>query len=276
MAGLRALNQQLMATAVGSAVSGAMSTAAGGAGAATGLGATLMNFLVNPLKFILVPLGKAMLALLSPLGILAIAVTALVAWRTKQFTERIREINAIKADNDQARARDAESIRSGIVRRTAQARGASISTTEGLTESERLKSIMVEGSGGRSTNFGEMLATREQDIKNMIEGRGGEAVVSAVQAAQFKNELAQRDVVYLQNAIAAKQSDLVTESRPPTKEETDQLRLLADMVKYLEKQVGITQGQADDERRKQDEREQFEQIQRVQNLNYQEGGYYQY
>jgi cytochrome c1 len=110
----------------------------------------------------------------------------------------------------------------------------------------------------------------------MIEGRGGEAVVSAVQAAQFKNELAQRDVVYLQNAIAAKQSDLVTESRPPTKEETDQLRLLTDMVKYLEKQVGITQGQADDERRKQDEREQFEQIQRVQNLNYQEGGYYQY
>jgi hypothetical protein len=48
------------------------------------------------------------------------------------------------------------------------------------------------------------------------------------------------------------------------------------MVKYLEKQVGITQGQADDERKKQDEREQFEQIQRLQNLNYQEGGYYQY
>jgi hypothetical protein len=41
------------------------------------------------------------------------------------------------------------------------------------------------------------------------------------------------------------------------------------MVKYLEKQVGITQGQADDERRKQDEREQFEQIQRVQKF----GGY---
>ena len=75
-------------------------------------------------------------------------------------------------------------------------------------------------------------------------------------------------MVYLRNAIAAKQSDLVTESRPPTKEETDQLRLLADMVKYLEKQVGITQGQADFERKNQDENEQFQQIQRVQSMNF--------
>ena len=98
----------------------------------------------------------------------------------------------------------------------------------------------------------------------MMRGEGGTEAISSAQAAEFKSELAQRDVVYLRNAIAAKQSDLVTESRPPTKEETDQLRLLTDMVKYLEKQVGITQGQADDLRKKQDEREQFEQIQRVQ------------
>jgi hypothetical protein len=266
-----------MATAVGSAVSGAVGSAdAGGAGAATGMGATFMTFLVKPLIAIFTPIAKALALLLTPLGILGVVLTGLAAYFIKKDVERISEILSIKADNDQARARDAESIRSGAVRRTAQARGASISTTEGLTESDRLKSIIVEGSGGQSTNFGEMLATREQDIKNMIEGRGGEAVVSEIQAAQFKNELAQRDVVYLRNAIAAKQSGLVTESRPPTKEETDQLRLLTDMVKYLEKQVGITQGQADDERKKQDEREQFEQIQRLQNLNYQEGGYYQY
>ena len=277
-AGLRALTQQLMATAVGSAVSSAVGGAAtaGGAGAATGMGATFMTFLVKPLIAIFTPIAKALALLLTPLGILGVVLTGLAAYFIKKDVERISEILSIKADNDQARGRDAESIRSGAVRRTAQARGASISTTEGLTESDRLKSIIVEGSGGQSTNFGEMLATREQDIKNMIQGQGGEAVVSEIQAAQFKNELAQRDVVYLRNAIAAKQSGLVTESRPPTKEETDQLRLLTDMVKYLEKQVGITQGQADDERKKQDEREQFEQIQRLQNLNYQEGGYYQY
>ena len=270
-AGLRALNQQLMATAVGSAVSGAVSTAAGGAGAATGMGATLMTFLVKPLIAIFTPIAKVLALLLTPLGILGVVLTGLAAYFIKKDVELIRDINKLNDDNSGARARNAEQIRSGIVRRTAQARGASISTEEVMNESERLKSIIVEGSGGQSTNFGKMLATREQDIKNMIEGRGGEAVVSAVQAAQFKNELAQRDVVYLRNAIAAKQSDLVTESRPPTKEETDQLRLLTDMVKYLEKQVGITQGQADVERKNQDEREKSEQIQRLQN-----GSYYQY
>ena len=278
MAGLRALNQQLMATAVGSAVSGAMSTAAGGAGAATGLGAMLMNFLVNPLKLVFVPVAKALLSLLNPLTLVAAALTLAAAGIYKLVTGRsviedLRTIGSQTEDNDRARARDAQSIRSGLIRRTAQARGASISTAEGLTESERLKSIMIEGSGGRSVSFGDMLATREQDIAEMMRGVGvetGESSynISAAQAAQFKNELAQRDVVYLRNAIAAKQSDLVTESRPPTKEETDQLRLLTDMVKYLEKQVGITQNQAEDERRKQDENEQFQQIQRVQSMNF--------
>ncbi len=288
MAGLRALNQQLMATSVGSAVSGAMNAAGAGVGAAgaaaatsTGVGAMLMNYLVNPLKLIFVPVAKALLSLINPMTALVALGTALSVIGYKLITGRsaiedLRTIGSQTEENERARARDAESIRSGLIRRTAQARGASISTAEGLTESERLKSIMVEGSGGRSVSFGQMLATREQDIKNMVEGQGGESTISALQAAQFKNELAQRDVVYLRNAIAAKQSDLVTESRPPTKEETDQLRLLTDMVKYLEKQVGITQGQADDERKKQDEYEQFQQIQRVQNYNYREGGYYQY
>ena len=269
----------LMATAVGSAVSGAVSTAAGGAGAATGMGATLMNFLVNPLKLVFVPVAKALLSLLNPLTLVAAALTLAAAGIYKLVTGRsviedLRTIGSQTEENDRARARDAESIRGGVIRRTAQARGASISTAEGLTESDRLKSIMIEGSGGRSVSFGDMLATRQQDIAEMMRGVGGGGTgessynISAAQAAQFKNELAQRDVVYLRNAIAAKQSDLVTESRPPTKEETDQLRLLADMVKYLEKQVGITQGQADDERKKQDENEQFQQIQRVQSMNF--------
>ena len=269
----------LMATTVGSAVSGAVSTAAGGAGAATGMGATLMNFLVNPLKLVFVPVAKALLSLLNPLTLVAAALTLAAAGIYKLVTGRsviedLRTIGSQTEENDRARARDAESIRGGVIRRTAQARGASISTAEGLTESDRLKSIMIEGSGGRSVSFGDMLATRQQDIAEMMRGVGGGGTgessynISAAQAAQFKNELAQRDVVYLRNAIAAKQSDLVTESRPPTKEETDQLRLLADMVKYLEKQVGITQGQADDERKKQDENEQFQQIQRVQSMNF--------
>ena len=269
----------LMATAVGSAVSGAVSTAAGGAGAATGMGATLMNFLVNPLKLVFVPVAKALLSLLNPLTLVAAALTLAAAGIYKLVTGRsviedLRTIGSQTEENDRARARDAESIRGGVIRRTAQARGASISTAEGLTESDRLKSIMIEGSGGRSVSFGDMLATRQQDIAEMMRGVSGGGTgessynISAAQAAQFKNELAQRDVVYLRNAIAAKQSDLVTESRPPTKEETDQLRLLADMVKYLEKQVGITQGQADDERKKQDENEQFQQIQRVQSMNF--------
>ena len=268
-----------MATAVGSAVSGAVSTAAGGAGAATGMGATLMNFLVNPLKLVFVPVAKALLSLLNPLTLVAAALTLAAAGIYKLVTGRsviedLRTIGSQTEENDRARARDAESIRGGVIRRTAQARGASISTAEGLTESDRLKSIMIEGSGGRSVSFGDMLATRQQDIAEMMRGVSGGGTgessynISAAQAAQFKNELAQRDVVYLRNAIAAKQSDLVTESRPPTKEETDQLRLLADMVKYLEKQVGITQGQADDERKKQDENEQFQQIQRVQSMNF--------
>lgn len=267
MAGLRALNAQLLATSTGAAVSGAISAAgavAPGAAASTGIGAMLMNFLVNPLKFILVPLGKAMLALLSPLGILATAVIGITAYLVKKNVDRISEIKAIKAENDQARTRDAESIRSGIVRRTAQARGASISTAEGLTDAERLKSITVEGAGGRSTNFGQMLATREKDIAEMMSGASGAQTISAAQAAEFKSELAQRDVIYLRNAIAAKESQLVTESRPPSKNETDQLALLTDMVKYLERQVSISQNQADDARKQQDERDLYEQMQRIQ------------
>jgi len=270
-AGLRALNQQLMATAVGSAVSSAVggAAAAGGAGAATGMGAMLMNFLVNPLKLIFVPVAKALLSLINPMtGLLALG-TALSVIGYKLITGRsaiedLRTIGSQTEENERARAREAESIRGGVIRRTAQARGASISTAEGLTESERLKSIMIEGSGGRSVSFGDMLANREQDIQNMVAGAGGEQTISSAQAAEFKSELAQRDIIYLRNAIAAKQSGLVTESSPPSKNETDQLALLSEMVKYLERQASTTQNMADDARKQQDERDLYEQIQRLQ------------
>jgi len=270
-AGLRALNQQLMATAVGSAVSSAVggAAAAGGAGAATGMGAMLMNFLVNPLKLIFVPVAKALLSLINPMtGFLALG-TALSVIGYKLITGRsaiedLRTIGSQTEENERARAREAESIRGGVIRRTAQARGASISTAEGLTESERLKSIMIEGSGGRSVSFGDMLANREQDIQNMVAGAGGEQTISSAQAAEFKSELAQRDIIYLRNAIAAKQSGLVTESSPPSKNETDQLALLSEMVKYLERQASTTQNMADDARKQQDERDLYEQIQRLQ------------
>ena len=261
-AGLRAL----MATTVGSAVSGVVSTAAGGAGAgaATGMGATLMTFLVKPLIAIFTPIAKALALLLTPLGILGVVLTGLAAYFIKKDVELIRDINKLNDDNSGARARNAEQIRSDVVRRSREAQGATISTAGGLSDSERLATLSIQGAGGRETNFGDLMANRQKMISGMMRGEGGTEAISSAQAAEFKSELAQRDVVYLRNAVAAKQSDLVTESRPPTKEETDQLRLLTDMVKYLEKQVGITQGQADDERRKQDEREQFEQIQRVQ------------
>lgn len=256
----------LMATTVGSAVSGVVSTAAGGAGAgaATGMGATLMTFLVKPLIAIFTPIAKALALLLTPLGILGVVLTGLAAYFIKKDVELIRDINKLNDDNSGARARNAEQIRSDVVRRSREAQGATISTAGGLSDSQRLATLSIQGAGGRETNFGDLMANREKMISGMMRGEGGTEAISSAQAAEFKSELAQRDVVYLRNAIAAKQSDLVTESRPPTKEETDQLRLLTDMVKYLEKQVGITQGQADFERKNQDEREQFEQIQRVQ------------
>ena len=256
----------LMATTVGSAVSGVVSTAAGGAGAgaATGMGATLMTFLVKPLIAIFTPIAKALALLLTPLGILGVVLTGLAAYFIKKDVELIRDINKLNDDNSGARARNAEQIRSDVVRRSREAQGATISTAGGLSDSDRLATLSIQGAGGRETNFGDLMANREKMISGMMRGEGGTEAISSAQAAEFKSELAQRDVVYLRNAIAAKQSDLVTESRPPTKEETDQLRLLTDMVKYLEKQVGITQGQADLERKNQDEREQFEQIQRVQ------------
>lgn len=261
-AGLRAL----MATTVGSSVSGVVSTAAGGAGAgaATGMGATLMTFLVKPLIAIFTPIAKALALLLTPLGILGVVLTGLAAYFIKKDVELIRDINKLNDDNSGARARNAEQIRSDVVRRSREAQGATISTAGGLSDSDRLATLSIQGAGGRETNFGDLMTNRQKMISGMMRGEGGTEAISSAQAAEFKSELAQRDVVYLRNAIAAKQSDLVTESRPPTKEETDQLRLLTDMVKYLEKQVGITQGQADDLRKKQDEREQFEQIQRVQ------------
>jgi hypothetical protein len=270
-AGLRALNQQLMATAVGSAVSSAVggAAAAGGAGAATGMGAMLMNYLVNPLKLIFVPVAKALLSLINPMTALVALGTAISVIGYKLITGRsaiedLRTIGSQTEENERARAREAESIRGGVIRRTAQARGASISTAEGLTESERLKSIMIEGSGGRSVSFGDMLANREQDIQNMVAGAGGEQTISSAQAAEFKSEMAQRDIIYLRNAIAAKQSGLVTESSPPSKNETDQLALLSEMVKYLERQASTTQNMADDARKQQDERDLYEQIQRLQ------------
>ena len=256
----------LMATTVGSAVSGVVSTAAGGAGAgaATGMGATLMTFLVKPLIAIFTPIAKALALLLTPLGILGVVLTGLAAYFIKKDVELIRDINKLNDDNSGARARNAEQIRSDVVRRSREAQGATISTAGGLSDSQRLATLSIQGAGGRETNFGDLMDNREKMISGMMRGEGGTEAISSAQAAEFKSELAQRDVVYLRNAIAAKQSDLVTESRPPTKEETDQLRLLTDMVKYLEKQVGITQRQADLERKNQDEREQFEQIQRVQ------------
>ena len=256
----------LMATTVGSAVSGVVSTAAGGAGAgaATGMGATLMTFLVKPLIAIFTPIAKALALLLTPLGILGVVLTGLAAYFIKKDVELIRDINKLNDDNSGARARNAEQIRSDVVRRSREAQGATISTAGGLSDSDRLATLSIQGAGGRETNFGDLMANRDKMISGMMRGEGGTEAISSAQAAEFKSELAQRDVVYLRNAIAAKQSDLVTESRPPTKEETDQLRLLTDMVKYLEKQVGITQRQADLERKNQDEREQFEQIQRVQ------------
>ena len=256
----------LMATTVGSAVSGVVSTAAGGAGAgaATGMGATLMTFLVKPLIAIFTPIAKALALLLTPLGILGVVLTGLAAYFIKKDVELIRDINKLNDDNSGARARNAEQIRSDVVRRSREAQGATISTAGGLSDSQRLATLSIQGAGGRETNFGDLMDNREKMISGMMRGEGGTEAISSAQAAEFKSELAQRDVVYLRNAIAAKQSDLVSESRPPTKEETDQLRLLTDMVKYLEKQVGITQRQADLERKNQDEREQFEQIQRVQ------------
>jgi hypothetical protein len=274
MAGLRALNAQLLATSTGAAVSGAMSAAGAGAGAAgaaasTGIGAMLMNFLVNPLKVVFVPVAKALLALVNPLTLVAAALTLAAGGIYKLVTGRnpvsdLRDVISQGRENDEARGRDAESIRKAILRRTSEARGASISTAEGLTDAERLKSITVEGAGGRSTSFGQMLATREKDIAEMMSGASGAQTISAAQAAEFKSELAQRDVIYLRNAIAAKESQLVTESRPPSKNETDQLALLTEMVKYLERQVSISQNQADDARKQQDERDLYEQMQRIQ------------
>ncbi len=256
------------------AVSGAMSAAGAGAGAAgaaasTGIGAMLMNFLVNPLKVVFVPVAKALLALVNPLTLVAAALTLAAGGIYKLVTGRnpvsdLRDVISQGRENDEARGRDAESIRKAILRRTSEARGASISTAEGLTDAERLKSITVEGAGGRSTSFGQMLATREKDIAEMMSGASGAQTISAAQAAEFKSELAQRDVIYLRNAIAAKESQLVTESRPPSKNETDQLALLTEMVKYLERQVSISQNQADDARKQQDERDLYEQMQRIQ------------
>jgi hypothetical protein len=273
MAGLRALNAQLLATSTGAAVSGAMSAAAGagaaGAAASTGIGAMLMNFLVNPLKVIFVPVAKALLALVNPLALVAAALTLAAGGIYKLVTGRnpvsdLRDVISQGKENDEARGRDAETIRKAILRRTSEARGASISTAEGLTDAERLKSVTVQGAGGRSTNFGQMLASREQDIAEMMSGASGAQSISAAQAAEFKSELAQRDAIYLRNAIAAKETQLVTESRPPSKNETDQLALLTEMVKYLERQVSITQNQADDARKQQDERDLYEQMQRIQ------------
>lgn len=262
-AGIRALNQQLMATTVGSAVSGAVSTAAGagaGAGAATGLGATLMTFLVRPLIAIFTPIAKVLASLLTPWAAVGIVLTGVAAYLIKKDIDLIRDINNLNDDNRNARARNAEQIRSDVVRRSREAQGATISTAGGLSDSERLATLSIQGAGGRETNFGDLMANRQKMISGMMRGEGGTEAISSAQAAEFKSELAQRDVVYLRNAIAAKQSDLVAESRPPTKDETDQLRLLTDMVKYLEKIVSLTLSNAN----LQDEREQFEQIQRVQ------------
>ena len=116
-------------------------------------------------------------------------------------------------------------------------------------------------------NFGEMVEKRNKDIASMM-NMGEAGSITPLQAAQFKNEMAQRDVVYLRNAIAAQQSRLVTESRPPTKEETDQLALLTSMVKYLEEQVRITQKDSDDQQKRRDEQEQLEQLTRTQSLEW--------
>ena len=280
-AGIRALNQQLMATTVGSAVSVAVSTAAGGVAAggvaagvaaggvatgmgAMGMGAMLMTFLVKPLIAIFTPIAKVLALLLTPLGAVGVVLTGLTAYLIKKDIDLIRDINNINDDNDKARARNAEQIRSDIVRRSKEAQGATINTAGELSDPDRLATLSIQGAGGRETNFGDLMANRQKMISGMMMGEGGTEAISGLQAAQFKNELSQRDVVYLRNAIAVKQSELVSESRTPTKEETDQLRLLTDMVKYLEKQVGITQGQADDERKKQDENDQHQQIRRAQ------------
>ena len=261
-----------MATTVGSAVSVAVSTAAGGVAAggvatgmgAMGMGAMLMTFLVKPLIAIFTPIAKVLALLLTPLGAVGVVLTGLTAYLIKKDIDLIRDINNINDDNDKARARNAEQIRSDIVRRSKEAQGATINTAGELSDPDRLATLSIQGAGGRETNFGDLMANRQKMISGMMMGEGGTEAISGLQAAQFKNELSQRDVVYLRNAIAVKQSELVSESRTPTKEETDQLRLLTDMVKYLEKQVGITQGQADDERKKQDENDQHQQIRRAQ------------
>jgi hypothetical protein len=265
-AGVRALATQLMATTTGAAVSGAMSSAAA-AGASTGLGAILMDFLVNPLKLVFMPVVKTLAALLTPLGLLVVAVGALAAYFLKKDIDTIREIRKVNEDNENARARDAETIRAGMSRRTSQARGASIQTAAGLSDEERLKTLYVEGAYGYQVNFVKMVEKRNKDIADMM-NMGDAKSITPLQAAQFKNEMAQRDVVYLRNAIAAQQSRLVTESRPPTKEETDQLALLTSMVKYLEEQVRITQKDSDDQQKRRDEQEQLEQLTRTQSLEW--------
>jgi hypothetical protein len=269
MAGVRALNAQLMGTTVGAAVSGAMAAGGlggGAAGASTGIGAMFMNFLINPLKVIFVPIAKGLAALLSPLGIAVVALTALAAYFVKKDVDLIREIRDINKSNDNARAVNAEQIRSDLIRRSSQVRGASISTDEDLTEAERLKTLSVVSSGGNTTNFGDLLANREKMIAGMMRGEGGTQAISDVQAAQFKNELAQRDVIYLRNAIAAQQNQLVTENRPINRDEAQQLALMTDMVKYLERQVNITQSQSDDAKKRQDEEDQYQQLIRVKSM----------
>ena len=269
MAGVRALNAQLMGTTVGTAVSGAMAAGGlgvGATGASTGIGAMFMNFLINPLKVIFVPIAKGLAALLSPLGIAVVALTALAAYFVKKDVDLIREIRDINKSNDNARAVNAEQIRSDLIRRSSQVRGASISTDEDLTEAERLKTLSVVSSGGNTTNFGDLLANREKMIAGMMRGEGGTQAISDVQAAQFKNELAQRDVIYLRNAIAAQQNQLVTENRPINRDEAQQLALMTDMVKYLERQVNITQSQSDDAKKRQDEEDQYQQLIRVKSM----------
>jgi hypothetical protein len=78
--------------------------------------------------------------------------------------------------------------------------------------------------------------------------------------------MAQRDVIYLRNAIAAQQNQLVTDNRPITREENQQLALLTDMVKYLERQVNITQSQSDDAKKRQDDEDQYQQLIRVKSM----------
>jgi hypothetical protein len=220
-----------------------------------------MNFLINPLKSVLLPLVKPLVALVAGLSAFSlglIAIAGLVAYFIKQRSDIVEQI---KANNIASRGMEAETIRNAQIRRSREARGATISTEEGLSDAERLKTISVEGAGGRSVNFGRMFAERDREIASFRESG-----VSELAANQFKNEMAQRDVIYLRNAIAAQQNQLVTDNRPITREENQQLALLTDMVKYLERQVNITQSQSDDAKKRQDDEDQYQQLIRVKSM----------